>query len=180
MLYLTFLLAFGLHQPHKFTSWLYMIVCFLTDFFLFYLFYYFSSSSKSCNSLEKIMLNIQYGNKELNLPYALTKTIGEVIWLNCCYSYCPDCWYFMYMLMVTIWYVVWGLLTIKAEKLQSRAMLVWKVYIHVLIKWKRRDHLRKDTGHFAELKTLFTGNLSFFLCQYIVKHTCELWNFGDI
>lgn len=26
------------------------------------------------------MLNIQYGNKELNLPYALTKTIGEVIY----------------------------------------------------------------------------------------------------
>ena len=26
------------------------------------------------------MLNIQYGNKEFNLPYALTKSIGEV-WL---------------------------------------------------------------------------------------------------
>lgn len=141
MLYLTFLLAFGLHQLHKFTSWLYMIVCFLTDFFLFYLFYYFSSSSKSCNSLEKIMLNIQYGNKELNLPYALTKTIGEVIWLNCCYSYCPDCWHFMYMLMVTIWYVDRGLLTIKAEKLQSRAMLVWKVYIQCMYWSNEREEI---------------------------------------
>lgn len=37
-----------------------------------------SSSSKSCNSLEKIMLNIQFGSREFNLPYALTKTIGEV------------------------------------------------------------------------------------------------------
>ena len=26
------------------------------------------------------MLNIQYGNKEFNLPYALAKSIGEV-WL---------------------------------------------------------------------------------------------------
>ncbi|XP_078352953.1 FAS-associated factor 1-like [Oculina patagonica] len=37
-----------------------------------------SSSSKTCNSLEKIMLNIKYGSREFNLPYALTKTIGEV------------------------------------------------------------------------------------------------------
>ena len=37
-----------------------------------------SSSSRSCNSLEKIMLNIQFGSSEFNLPYALTKTIGEV------------------------------------------------------------------------------------------------------
>ncbi|XP_073259485.1 FAS-associated factor 1-like isoform X1 [Porites lutea] len=37
-----------------------------------------SSSAKSSNSLEKIMLNIQVGSREYNLPYALTKTIREV------------------------------------------------------------------------------------------------------
>ena len=46
-----------------------------TDIIFFCL---FSSSAKSSNSLEKIMLNIQVGSREYNLPYALTKTIGEV------------------------------------------------------------------------------------------------------
>ncbi|XP_015752631.1 PREDICTED: FAS-associated factor 1-like [Acropora digitifera] len=36
------------------------------------------SASKSNNSLEKIMLNIQCESREFNLPYAVTKTIGEV------------------------------------------------------------------------------------------------------
>lgn len=41
----------------------------------------FSSASKSNNSLEKIMLNIQCESREFNLPYAVTKTIGEVLCL---------------------------------------------------------------------------------------------------
>lgn len=37
-----------------------------------------SSASKSSNSFEKIMLNIQCGSREFNLPYVVTKTVGEV------------------------------------------------------------------------------------------------------
>ena len=50
------------------------------------------------------MLNIQYGSKEFNLPYALTKSIGEV-WLDAATFQNFHCNFLLMNILNTLHYV---------------------------------------------------------------------------